>query len=738
MKVEYYILLFAAFLVIVQGLFVLFRKGVLLKRIFFALVTFFCALWAVGIVLFLSESDVARLIPISQIHYIASAGIAWASLSFVYSLSTIKTTRQVMKISAVLAIPCICIALFIILRPNMLFSSPIISEPNTVSLEIFPYSIFVTYFLSYCLLLIRCLLRNYTKEAKNTLERSRIRYVFIAYILAMIIGAFYNLILPLFGNYELIWIGPMSLIIFASVLYLSIIRHRLFGITLYTVRIILWITATIALSVLYFITISYIYSQYNIFAGTQAYLANTIATLIFVMLFYLVMRFISKSSNKLFGSGLLDEQIINEVTAKTLSTVDMKRMLHGVTDVIARHMNHTYAVVVISGFDGNSGGNGGNAGNSGNGGGHFIAGTTRLPLSHDDYAAVINCAERQPAKVIITEEIDIDDKIYSVLRAKHISVIVRLGIKGEDKDGQAQITHGYLIIGREKQALYSDSEVQVLSSIGNILSVGIKNTEYYQDIQNFNAELKRDIAEATVKLRESNKKLKMLDKTKDDFLSMASHQLRTPLTVIRGYASLALGGKLKTKRALDAGLSEIALAGERMAFLINDLLNVSRLQSGRLEFKFEPVQLADLVESEVNQLALVAEKRNIRIIYTKPADLPPVSIDKDKMNQVIMNFLDNAVYYSNKGGEIEVSLTRSGTGKQLEFKVTDHGIGVPKAEQDKLFTKFFRAGNARAVRSDGTGIGLYMAAKIIKAHRAEIIFTSEEGVGSTFGFRVGL
>jgi signal transduction histidine kinase len=516
----------------------------------------------------------------------------------------------------------------------------------------------------------------------------------------------------------------MSLIIFAFVLYFSIIRHRLFGISLYTVRVILWLTAILALSVLYFLAISYIYSRYNIFAGNQAYLANTVATLVFVLLFHLVMKFISKSSNKFFGSGLLDEQIINEVTRQALSTVDLKRMLHGITGVIARHMNHTYAAVVIS-----------------NASGHFTVGTAHLPLSKEEYTAVINCAEGQKANVIITEEIDIDDAIYSILRAKHISVIVRIVIKEERGEGhkeeQAQAAHAYLIIGRERQALYSDSEVQVLSSIGNILSVGIKNAEYYRDIQNFNTELKQDIAQATAKLRESNQKLKALDKTKDDFLSMASHQLRTPLTVIRGYASLAMGGKLKTKQALNAGLSEIALAGERMAFLINDLLNVSRIQSGRVEFKFEPVQLADLVEVEVNRLTLMASKRGVVIRYSKPSNLPLVNIDKDKMNQVIMNFMDNAIHYSNKGGEIRVDLAQTDN-HHIDFKVIDNGIGVPKAEQDKLFTKFFRADNAKAARSDGTGIGLYMAAKMIKAHHAEIIFESEEGKGSTFGFRLFL
>jgi signal transduction histidine kinase len=139
----------------------------------------------------------------------------------------------------------------------------------------------------------------------------------------------------------------------------------------------------------------------------------------------------------------------------------------------------------------------------------------------------------------------------------------------------------------------------------------------------------------------------------------------------------------------------------------------------------------------VNQLTLISNKRDVHILYDKPDNIPKVNIDKDKINQVIMNFLDNAIQYSHEGGEIEVSLTQIDN-TQVEFKVRDNGIGVPKDEQDKLFTKFFRAENAKVVRPDGTGIGLYMAAKVIKAHGAEVVFKSEEGVGSTFGFRLVL
>lgn len=234
-------------------------------------------------------------------------------------------------------------------------------------------------------------------------------------------------------------------------------------------------------------------------------------------------------------------------------------------------------------------------------------------------------------------------------------------------------------------------------------------------------------------LRDSNAKLRALDEAKDDFVSMASHQLRTPLTSVKGYVSMVLEG--------DAGeindgqrklLIQAFYSSQRMVYLIADLLNVSRLRTGKFIIENTPVNLAEVVEEEMIQLSEEAKTRSLELIYNKPKDFPTLMLDETKIRQLIMNFTDNAIYYTPAGGKITVKLINNPA--TIELRVTDNGIGVPKNEQPHLFTKFYRAGNARKARPDGTGLGLFMAKKVIVAQGGSLIFESKEGKGSTFGF----
>jgi signal transduction histidine kinase len=170
-----------------------------------------------------------------------------------------------------------------------------------------------------------------------------------------------------------------------------------------------------------------------------------------------------------------------------------------------------------------------------------------------------------------------------------------------------------------------------------------------------------------------------------------------------------------------------------LVYLISDLLNLSRLNTGKFIIEPTNVQLADLVQSEVDQLAETARSREVDLQYKKPANFPKFMLDETKTHQVVMNFLDNAIYYTRPGGKITVALTE--TPHAVEFTVKDTGIGVPRHMQHRLFSKFYRAENARRARPDGTGLGLFMAKKVIVAQGGAIIFDSTEGKGSTFGFR---
>jgi signal transduction histidine kinase len=179
-------------------------------------------------------------------------------------------------------------------------------------------------------------------------------------------------------------------------------------------------------------------------------------------------------------------------------------------------------------------------------------------------------------------------------------------------------------------------------------------------------------------------------------------------------------------------LNQAFASCQRMVYIISDLLNVSRIRTGKFNIDRTSVDLDYVVKDEIDQLKEIAKSLSVEIAYSPPEAVSPLYLDETKTRQVIMNFLDNALYYTPPGGLIKVNLIN--TEASVELRIKDNGMGVPRSEQHHLFTKFYRATNARKARPDGTGLGLFMAKKIVIAEGGAIVFDSQEGKGSTFGF----
>jgi signal transduction histidine kinase len=256
-----------------------------------------------------------------------------------------------------------------------------------------------------------------------------------------------------------------------------------------------------------------------------------------------------------------------------------------------------------------------------------------------------------------------------------------------------------------------------------------------REIERFNLTLQERVHEATKRLSVANRNLRVLDKAKDEFIGMASHQLGTPLTAITGYLSMTLDDPRKLGTHQREYINFALEASERLAAMTRDLLDVSRLNSGRFVIQRQPVDLSRLTAQEVQQLRPAAERKGIKLLYDPPATAMTLNVDESKTRQVIMNLIDNAIYYTAKG---TVSVQLQTTADHVEFTVTDTGIGVPVAERAKLFAKFYRGSNAQETRPDGTGLGLFLAKRVIEGQDGEIIFASEIGKGSTFGFKLPL
>jgi len=297
---------------------------------------------------------------------------------------------------------------------------------------------------------------------------------------------------------------------------------------------------------------------------------------------------------------------------------------------------------------------------------------------------------------------------------------------------------GYLLLGDKLSGdIYSSQDIELLEIIGKELAVAISNAKAYAQIQEFNLTLQARVDHATNRLRVANRHLKELDHAKDEFISMASHQLRTPLTTIKGYLSMMLEGDAgKLNKAQTEFVDYAFGSSERMVNLISDLLNVSRLSAGRFLIQTKPTDMVQMISEEVHQLQTHASAKHIKLIFEPPPEpLPPAEIDDNKTRQVVMNFIDNAIYYT-QVGEVRVVLEQHADKVRLE--VRDTGIGVPENARKKLFSKFYRADNAQTIRPDGTGLGLYLAKRVVEDQGGTIIFSSVEGKGSTFGFELPL
>ncbi len=229
-------------------------------------------------------------------------------------------------------------------------------------------------------------------------------------------------------------------------------------------------------------------------------------------------------------------------------------------------------------------------------------------------------------------------------------------------------------------------------------------------------------------------KEKLVEKMKTEFVSVAAHQLRTPLSAIKWTVRMILDGDIgeinKEQKEL---LEKTYVSNERMIRLINDLLNVSRIEEGRLLYDQEEAQIEDVLDGVIDASQEVLKNKDMSLELNKKKT-PKVKIDKEKMGVVIQNLLENAVKYTPQGGKIKISLDNDE--KNVIFKIEDSGVGIPKSQQDRIFTKFFRAENVTRMETDGTGLGLYTTKNIVQAHKGEIWFESEENKGTTFYFTI--
>lgn len=253
----------------------------------------------------------------------------------------------------------------------------------------------------------------------------------------------------------------------------------------------------------------------------------------------------------------------------------------------------------------------------------------------------------------------------------------------------------------------------------------------FEKIEKFKAD-----EEIKILIEEFNKMvdgLIQLQKLKDEFVFMASHELKAPVAALKGYLTLILEGTIgKVDETAKAYLLKMKSSIERLLQLVHDLLEVSRAEAGVLSLNLKPINIDEAVKSAIEELSSLANKKNIQINYQPLENLPQVMGDLERLKEVMINLISNAIKYNYENGKVNIFYEIKE--EELITNIQDTGFGIPKDQQEKIFQKFFRAQSKLSANIEGTGLGLFIVKQLIEKMNGKIWFVSEENKGSTFSF----
>jgi signal transduction histidine kinase len=512
-----------------------------------------------------------------------------------------------------------------------------------------------------------------------------------------------------FKNLFFVTFSPLFTIPFVAATAYAVIRHKLLDVDFIIARSLSYLILIITVIVTYSL-IAFSFGYY--FLGIKLNQAQQIMLLsltIFVAAsFQVIQRVIEELTDRQFFRGKYDtDRLLGELSHIMASTLKLEEVTHGLLSQLHISMRLNKAAFVLLDKDG------------------YITdviseGYKSTPAFDEDEIKAI----RATRSTLVFDEIE-ECPVKQAMRHMNVFAAVHLRTEGQQV--------GLLLLGaKESGEMFSVKDLDLLEIFAPEAAVAIQNSMQYEEIHRFNITLQEEVNKAIDELKNANVQLTELDRLKDEFVSLASHELRTPMTAIRGSLSTILEGYAgdiapTVREFLVAAYNE----NDRLIRLVNNLLNISRIESGKFTFSISPVNSEEVIKEVVANLERAAKEKNLELKYVHEFPIPMVDADADKVREVLINVIGNAIKFTHKGG---VTVRTKVENKYVVMIIEDTGSGISKEDQDLLFKKFSQAQGSYAKQSGGTGLGLYICKIIAEGLGGKIWLESVLGQGSKFYF----
>ncbi|MFH1269910.1 MAG: ATP-binding protein [Candidatus Omnitrophota bacterium] len=295
---------------------------------------------------------------------------------------------------------------------------------------------------------------------------------------------------------------------------------------------------------------------------------------------------------------------------------------------------------------------------------------------------------------------------------------------------------GLFFVGTENMDVaITEGDEELITILSNQIGQALENARLFEKTWHAQQELEKKVEERTRELTLALEEVKKTSKRKTDFISSVSHELRTPLTSIKGYAAILIEEKLgHLPAAAKERLEKINRHSDELVHIVNELLDIARIESGRQVMKMEELQLKDIISNTADLLSIQCKNKDIELIADIQKDIPSVLIDRVQIERVFINLLGNAVKFTPEKGKITIKARTEGG--VIRVDISDTGIGIPPDSLPMLFEEFYRVDNPVNQQVKGTGLGLSLVKHIIEAHKGKIWVESKTNKGSTFSFTI--